>query len=343
MKFKKLTAISAAIVIASLSLTGCGSKTKEESTTGNKEIKIGMVADVGGINDESFNQSAYEGLQQAEKDFGVKVKVIESKQASEYLANMESLIDEGMDLVIGVGNTMKDDIQTQAENYPDQNFAIVDETYDEIPSNVTPILFKENEATYLTGLIAGKMTKTNNVGFIGGMQNPVISRFQYGYMAGVNEANKDAKVNIQYAGTFGDAAKGKSIANQMYGGDVDIILSAAGGTGLGAIEASKEKGKYAIGVDRDQSNLAPDNVITSALKKVNVGVYDTVKELVDGKLKGGEEKVYGLKEDGVGIPESTNKLVDKEILDYVNGIVEKIKSGEIKVPATKEEYDAMQK
>jgi len=291
----------------------------------------------------SFNQSAWEGLQQAEKDFGIEINVIESKQASEYIANMESLMDEDVDLVIGVGNTMKDDIKTEAENYPNQKFAIIDETYDQIPENVTPILFKENEATYLAGLIAGKMTKTNSVGFIGGMQNPVISRFEYGFKAGVEESNKEADVKVQYAGTFGDAAKGKSIANQMYGNNVDIILTAAGGTGLGSIEAAKEKDKFAIGVDRDQSNLAPDNVLTSALKKVNVGVYDTVKKLVDGNLKGGESKVYGLKEDGVGIPESTNKLVPQDVLDYVNGMVEKIKSGEIKVPATKEEFGAGQK
>ena len=341
MKFKKITAISTAIIIASLSLVGCSSKSSEEKES--KTLKVGMVADVGGINDESFNQSAWEGLQQAKKDFGIEVKVIESKQASEYITNMESLIDEDMDLVIGVGNTMKDDIRTEAENYPDQKFAIIDETYDQIPENVTPILFKENEATYLAGLIAGKMTKTNNVGFIGGMQNPVISRFEYGFKSGVKEANKEADVKVQYAGTFGDAAKGKSIANQMYGNNIDIILTAAGGTGLGSMESAKEKGKYAIGVDRDQSNLAPENVLTSALKKVNVGVYDAVKELKNGKLKGGQEKVYGLKEDGVGIPETTKKLVPQDVLDYVNGMIEKIKSGEIKVPATEEEYKATQK
>ena len=236
---------------------------------------------------------------------------------------------------------MKDDIEKEAENYPEQNFAIIDETYDEIPSNVTPILFKENEATYLAGLIAGRMTKTNNIGFIGGMQNPVISRFEYGFKAGIKESNKDADVKVQYAGTFGDAAKGKSIANQMYSSGVDVILPAAGGTGLGAIESAKEQNKYAIGVDRDQSNLAPENMLTSALKKVNVGVYDTVKELVNGSLKGGTEKVYGLKEDGVGIVES--KLIPQDVIDYVNSIKDKIIKGEIKVPANEKEYNATQK
>ena len=343
MKLKKLIALGLATVMSASMLVGCGAKSDSNASTddGDKVFKVGMITDTGGVNDESFNQSAWEGLQKAEKDFGIEVKVIESKQASEYLQNMESLLDEDVDMVIGVGYTMKEDIEKQAKNYPDKQFVLIDETYDSIPENVTPILFRENEAAYLTGLVAGKMTENNNVGFIGGIQTPVISRFEYGYKAGVKEANKDCNVNVQYAGTFSDAAKGKSIANQMYGNGSDIILAAAGGTGLGSIESAKEQNKYAIGVDRDQSDLAPKNVLTSALKKVNVGVYDTVKEFIEGKLKGGQEKVYGLKEDGVGIPETTKNLVPQEIIDYVNSMIEKIKNDEIKVPVNEEEYKSM--
>lgn len=341
MKFKKLISLSLVTVLSASLLVGCGKGSSDKAE--NKTLKVGMVADVGGINDESFNQSAWEGLQQAKKDLGVEVKVVESKQQSEYMSNIESLVEEGLDLIIGVGNTMVDDIKAEAENYPNQQFAIIDETYDEIPKNVTPLLFKENEATYLTGLIAGKMTKTNKVGFIGGMDNPIISRFEYGYKAGVKSANESAEVKIQYAGTFGDAAKGKSIANQLYSKDVDVILAAAGGTGLGAIEAAKEQNKYIIGVDRDQSSLAPQNVLTSALKKVNVAVYETVKELVDGKLEGGSEKVYGLKQDGVGIAENTAKLIPEDILTYVNDQVEKIKSGELVIPSNEKEFNEFAK
>ena len=322
-------------------LVGCGNSS--EGKEAKKTVKVGMVDDVGGINDESFNQSAWEGLQKAKKDLGIEIKVIESKQQSDYIQNIETMVDDGMDLIIGVGYTMAEDIKTEANNYPEQQFAIIDETYEDIPKNVTPILFRENEAAYLTGLIAGRMTKTNQVGFIGGMDSAVVNRFEYGYKYGVNEANKDAQIKTQYAGTFGDAAKGKSIANQMYSGGADIILSAAGGTGLGAIESAKEQNKYAIGVDMDQSKLAPDNVLTSALKKVDVGVYDTVKAFVDGSLKGGETKIYGLKQDGVGIPETTKNLVTQDILDYVNSQIEKVKSGDIKVPSTKEEYNKTQK
>ena len=179
MNYRKIVALSSAILIGSVSLIGCTSKKENAESNGNNAIKVGMVADVGGINDESFNQSAWEGLQKAQKELGIEVKVIESKQASEYLGNIETLADDNMDLIIGVGNSMAGDIKTQAENYPDLNFAIIDETYDEIPENITPILFKENEAAYLTGLIAGKMTKTNEVGFLGGMENQVIYRFLY--------------------------------------------------------------------------------------------------------------------------------------------------------------------
>lgn len=339
MNYKKIISLSSAMIIGVISLSGCTNKNENTNSDKNKTLKIGMVTDVGGINDESFNQSAWEGLQRAQKELGVDVKVLESKQASEYIGNIETLADEGMDLIIGVGNTMAEDIKTQSENYSDLNFAIIDETYDTIPKNVTPILFKENEATFLTGLIAGKMTKTNEVGFIGGMENSTIYRFLYGYEYGVEQANDEADVNIQFAGTFADAAKGKSIATQMYSNGIDIILSAAGGTGVGAIEAAKEQNKYAIGVDKDQSELAPKNVLTSALKKVDVGVYDTVKEFKDGKLVGGQAKIYGLKENGVGIPESTKNLVPQDIIDYVNTMADKVKSGEIKVPDTKEEFD----
>ena len=336
MKFKKLVALSSAIIIGSMSLIGCSNKADNTNNSGAKEtITVGMVADTGGINDESFNQSAWEGLQEAEKELGIEIKVIESRQASEYLGNIETLVDDGMNLIIGVGYTMADDIKTQAENYPDVNFALIDETYDEIPSNVTPIVFKANEAAYLTGLIAGKMTKTNQVGFIGGMDNPVINQFEYGYTAGVKEANAKAQVKAQYAGTFSDAAKGKSIANQMYANNSDIIFAAAGGTGVGSIESAKEQNKYIIGADKDQSSLAPENVLTSALKKVNVGVLETVKAFKNGDKIGGEERVYGLKEDGVGIPESTKNLVPQDVLDYVNTMAEKVKNGEIEVPSTK--------
>ena len=337
MKFKKLLSLSTAFLVSASILTGCGSNKGTEKN----DISVGIVLGAGSINDQSFNQSTWEGLQKAKADFGIEIKYLESKQESDYIQNIETLMDEDTDLIIGVGYQLKDSIEESAKNYPEQKFAILDETYDTIQENVIPVVFKEEESAYLVGVMAAKMSKTNKVGFIGGLPAPSVVRHQYGYKYGVTNTNKDTQILEQYVNSFTDQAKVKSIAKQMQSSNADIILAAAGDSGTGAIEAAKEANKYAIGVDRDQSDLAPKNVLTSALKKVNVGVYDTVKEFVEGKLTGGQEKVYGLKEDGVGIPETTKNLVPQEIIDYVNSMIEKIKNDEIKVPVNEEEYKSM--
>ena len=337
MTFKKLATLAMATVVSASLLVGCsGSK---ESAKDDK-ITVAMITDVAGVNDQSFNQSAWEGLQRAEKELGIEVKYLESKQDSDYATNIETLVDENVDLILGVGMKLADAIKEGAELYPEQNFVLVDEELKDA-SNVKSILFKAEESAYLAGLIAGKTTKTNNVGFIGGMELPVIDTFKYGFMAGVKAANPDAKVQSQYANSFTDQAKGKSIAKQMQSSNADIILAAAGDSGTGAIEAAKEANKYAIGVDRDQSDLAPENVLTSAVKKLNVASYDLVKDLVEGTFKGGAEKVYGLKEGGVGIVENTKNLIPQDVMDYVNKEANKVKNGEIKIPKTEEEYNQL--
>ena len=337
MTFKKLATLAMATVVSASLLVGCsGSK---ESAKDDK-ITVAMITDVAGVNDQSFNQSAWEGLQRAEKELGIEVKYLESKQDSDYATNIETLVDENVDLILGVGMKLADAIKEGAELYPEQNFVLVDKELKDA-SNVKSILFKAEESAYLAGLIAGKTTKTNNVGFIGGMELPVIDTFKYGFMAGVKAANPDAKVQSQYANSFTDQAKGKSIAKQMQSSNADIILAAAGDSGTGAIEAAKEANKYAIGVDRDQSDLAPENVLTSAVKKLNVASYDLVKDLVEGTFKGGAEKVYGLKEGGVGIVENTKNLIPQDVMDYVNKEANKVKNGEIKIPKTEEEYNQL--
>ena len=339
MKLKKLISISVSAVLCLSVLTGCSSDQSSEK----EPMSIGIVLGEGSINDQSFNQSTWEGLKKAEKDFGISVKYFESKQESDYIQNIETLVDEETDLIIGVGYQLKDSIEESAKDYPKQKFALMDETYDNIPENVVPVVFKEEEAAYLTGIISAKMTKTNTVGFIGGLPAPSVVKYQNGYKYGVQSTNKEIKVLEQYANSFSDQAKGKSIAKQMYSSNADVILSAAGDVGTGAIEAAKENNKFAIGVDRDQSYLAKDNVITSALKKLNVASYDLAKELVEGNYKGGVEKLYGLKEGAVGISENTNNHVPKEIIDYVNKEAEKVISGEIKVPKNEKEYKELSK
>jgi basic membrane protein A len=307
---------------------------------GAADLKISMVTDVGGVNDQSFNQSAWEGLQRAEKELGIKVGYKESKQDADYAPNMETLTDAGNDLIWGIGFLMGDAIKETAEINPDQQYAIIDFAYGpETPANVTCAVFQEEQPSFLVGYIAGKMTKANKVGFVGGIKFPLIEKFEYGFMAGVKTANPECEVLRQYAESFTDAAKGKAITNNMYQQGADIVFHAAGGVGDGVIEAAKEKGKWAIGVDKDQNFLAPDNVLTSAMKRVDNAIFDVARRLKDGKLKGGETVVYSLANEGVGIAPTSDKHVPAEILKEVDGLVAKIKGGEIVVPATLADYD----
>lgn len=336
MTFKKIATLAMATVVSASLLVGCSGNNESAS---DDKITVAMITDVAGVNDQSFNQSAWEGLQRAEKELGIEVKYLESKQDSDYATNIETLVDEDVDLILGVGMKLSEAIKEGSELYPDQNFVLVDEEID--ASNVKSILFKAEESAYLAGLIAGKTTKTNNVGFIGGMELPVIDTFKYGYMAGVKAANPDAKVQAQYANSFTDQAKGKAIANQMYSNGADIVFTCGGDVGTGAIEAAKENGKFAIGVDRDQSDLAPQNVLTSAIKRVDAGVFETVKSYVNGTFEGGTTTTYGLEENAVGVPDTTKNLVSQDILDLVEETITKLKNKEITVPKNEEEYNAM--
>lgn len=326
---KKILVLSILVVLV---LSGCGQAKKEAG------IRVAMVTDVGGVNDQSFNQSAWEGLQKAEKDFGISVNYVESKQDADYQPNMETLLDAGNDLIWGIGFKMGDALTTAAKLNPEQKYAGIDCFFEAPTPNLVGILFKEQEPSFLVGYIAGKMSKTNKVGFVGGMDFFVIHKFHYGFMAGVKFANPDCEVQVQYADSFTDAAKGKAIANQMYKNGADIVYHAAGGVGDGVIEAAKEQNKFAIGVDRDQNSLAPDNVITSAMKRVDNAIYNLTETLKTDSYPGGSNVVYGLKEGGVGIAPSSSKHVPAEILEEVEKIKAKIIAGDIVPPVNAEEF-----
>ncbi|WP_446897008.1 BMP family lipoprotein [Clostridium sp. LBM24168] len=333
------------ILCVSIVFVGCANKSTQKYSDSQEQINslplsIGIITDVGGINDGSFNQSAWEGLEKAQKDLGIKADYLETKNENDYTKNFEAALDKKKDLIWGIGFMMANSIKTEAQKHPKQKYAIIDNTYgNDTPSNLIGVVFKENESSFLVGYIAGKMTKTNTVGFIGGVNSTLIQKFQYGYMAGVRYANPKCKVVSEYAGSFSDPAKGKEIASKMYDGGADIIFHASGATGNGLIQCAKEKGKYCIGVDSDQSVLAPNNVITSAMKKVDVAVYDVAKDLKDGRWNGGATLQYGLSEGGVDIAPTTNKLVPENILNEVNGIKVRVTSGQLKIPETKEEYN----
>lgn len=308
-------------------------------TAGAKKFKVAMVTDVGGVNDQSFNQSAWEGLKRAKKELGMKIAYKESKQDADYAPNMETLTDANYDLIWGIGFLMGDAIKNTALINPDQKYAIIDFTYgDKTPKNVGCAVFQEEQPSFLVGYIAGKMTKTNKVGFVGGIKFPLIEKFEYGYMAGVKLANPKCQILRQYAESFTDAAKGKAIANNMYQQNADIVFHASGSVGDGVIEAAKEKNKWAIGVDKDQNFLAPENVLTSAMKRVDNAVFDMVKRMKKGQFQGGATVVYNLANDGVGIAPTSKKHVPKKILDEVDGLIKQIKAGKIVVPSTQKAY-----
>jgi basic membrane protein A len=310
-------------------------------TAGAEKFKVAMVTDVGGVNDQSFNQSAWEGLKRSKKELGVNIAYKESKQDADYAPNMETFTDAGFDLIWGIGFLMGDAIKSTARINPDQKYAIIDFAYGpQTPKNVACAVFQEEQPSFLVGYIAGKMTKTNRVGFVGGIKFPLIEKFEYGFLAGVHLANPDCEVLRQYAESFTDAAKGKAIANNMYQQDADIVFHASGGVGDGVIEAAKEKGKWAIGVDKDQNFLAPDNVLTSAMKRVDNAIFDMVGKLTRGEFKGGDTVVYNLSNDGVGIAPSSGKHVPKPVLARVDELIKEIKAGKIVVPATMDAYEA---
>ena len=307
-------------------------------------LKVGMVTDVGGVNDQSFNQSAWEGLQRAKKELGVKASYQESKQDADYPANLETLYDSKNDMIWGIGFKMADAILIAAKQNPKQKYGIIDYTYGaKTPANVVGVMFKAEEGAFLAGYIAAKMSKTGTLGFIGGMSVPIIHSFQYGFKAGAKYANKKINILEQHAESFTDAAKGKAIANQMIGKGADVVFHAAGAVGDGVIEAAKEKNKMAVGVDRDQNYLAPKNVITSSMKRVDNAVFNVVTDLNKGIFKGGTTVEYGLKDGAVDIAPTTSKMIPAVLLEDVARIKKEIIAGKIKIPATDKAYATFEK
>ncbi len=354
---KVLSSILTLALIVSLAACGGGTTDKDNSTSGTStgdstskssatasSMVVGMVTDVGGINDQSFNQSAWEGLQQFSKDTNASISYLESKQESDYVTNLDKLADQNNSLIWGIGFAMADAIKTAASQYPDKTYAIVDNSYgEETPSNVIGVVFKAQEPSFLVGYIAAKTTKTNKVGFVGGIKGDVIDQFEYGYRAGVayasKELGKDITVNVQYANSFTDQAGGKAIASSMYTKGCDIVFHAAGGAGIGVIEAAKEANKFAIGVDRDQSYLAPKNILISAMKLVGKAMNLVSTQVKDGKELGGTTQVFGMKEGCVGIPEK-NPNVDEKVLTDAKAVEEKLINESIDVPYSQATFDS---
>ena len=300
-------------------------------------FKIGMVTDVGGVNDGSFNQSAWEGLQRAAENFGCEVKYIESKGDADFVPNIESFLDEDYDLIICTGYVMADAVRDAAELNPDQKFAIVDDASNADLDNVTCMMFEQEQASYLVGLAAGYTTESNVVGFVVGQANETMNSFGYGYLAGVLDANPDATILQYNANSFGDASAGKTAVNTMVTKGADVVFHAACGTGLGVIDGCKENGIWAIGVDSDQSPLAPETILTSALKRVDNACYDATKKAILGTLEGGVA-TYDLAAGGVDIAPTTDNL-SKDVLEKIEDAKKDIIAGDLVVPKNQEEFE----
>ena len=298
------------------------------------DYKIALVTDTGGINDQSFNASAWEGMLRAQEELGVEVKYFESKTDADYEPNLTMAIDDGYDLVIAVGWMMADQLAEVAEAYPDQKFAIIDNG--SVGDNVVGVNFATEQCSYLVGVVAATMTQTKNVGYVVGMISPLMDTFGVGYYAGVLDTCPDCTIQAFNANSYGDVAGGKSATLNMYTNGADIVYHAAGATGMGVIEAAAEQGKYAIGVDQDQNYLAPENVLTSAMKRVDISVFSLIEDVVNGTFEAGN-KLYTLESGAVDIAPTTT-LLSEDALAAVEAAKAAILAGDIVVPADREAF-----
>jgi basic membrane protein A len=303
--------------------------------------KVALIVAQGGLGDRSYNDSGFAGLTKAAQDFGVEVVPIESPDpVGEGEQLLRTAAEAGFDLIITLEFTHFDPLPRVAPDYPDTTFAIVNIVVDE--PNVVSVMFDEHTGSYLAGALAAMVTSDDSleqtnaetvIGTIGGVQSSGIDVFLHGYLQGACAVNPDIDVLWAYSNGFADPATGKEITLGMYEQDADVVFQVAGGTGAGVIDAAKEENRFAIGVDSDQDYLAPGNVLTSMLKRVDIAVYDLIKQMAEGELQGGGVAQYGLDENGVGLSEMTytRHLLPGEYLDQVNEMYEAIIAGELDV------------
>lgn len=354
-KWSKLLALMLALSLVASFAVGCAAPEEpapeepvaEEPKT---DIKAAMVTDVGGLGDKSFNDLSYAGLQRAESELGVEIEVLESKEPTDYESNINQLATAGFNPIFAVGFLMTDTVIKVAPQFPDVNFGGIDVFFEEPAANVVGLNFKEHEAAYLAGIVAGKLTAMPDVddrlndkkviGFVGGMEIPPVQKFEAGFIAGAKSVLPDVEVKSIYTGTFTDQQKGLEAGKSLIEGGADIIFAAAGATGTGTAKACKDNKALFIGVDADQYETIEgigDTILTSAVKRVDNAVFLTVKEAVDGAFKAGENRVFGLAEDGVGLApyHDWDAKMPQDVKDAVNKAIADIKGGTVTVPETK--------
>jgi len=330
------------LVVCSLSCAKKKETSEGARTPEGTAFKVGLVFDVGGRGDKSFNDSAYRGLKKAKEELGIDFEYIEPGEGSDRSSALRLLANGDASIIFGIGFLFTDDITEIAKEYREKKFACVDFTVTDagiIPDNLLALKFREEEGSFLVGAIAALKSQTGKVGFIGGMKIPLIKKFEAGYIAGATYVRPDVQVFVSYAGVtdnaFKNPSKGKELALTQYSKGADVIFHASGSTGLGVFEAARETGKLAIGVDSDQYAEAPGHVLTSMIKDVDVAVFETIKSAMGGAFKGGV-KTLGLAEQGISYvyDENNKALIGEEIHSKVEELKGQIISGEIVVPAT---------
>ena len=329
-----LVAINLVVFVAGWAMFGSG------PPKAGSGVKVGIVFDVGGKNDKSFNEAAYRGLEKARLELGVETTYIEPSEGADRETAMRTLAARGYHLVIGVGFIFSPDIERLAKQFPNTKFACVDYAPSDgvgVIPNLAGLTFREQDGSFLVGAIAGLLTRTKTVGFVGGMKIPLIGKFEAGYVAGVKHVCPACRVLSAYAGSdpkaFADPPLGQDLASAQYSKGADIIFHAAGKTGDGVFAAARQRRARAIGVDSDQHDTAPCCIVTSMVKRVDTAVVDLIKELAAKQWHGGIREL-GLRENGVGfIAEEKNRfLLPIDVVAKANKLREQIIAGEIKVP-----------
>lgn len=284
-------------IITALLLSACSNS--DQNSEASERVKVGVMLSDAGLGDQSFSDLGLIGLEQARDELNISFDYREIKDTKTYEQGLEELIAQGNDLIIGLGFSLQEALETVAPKYPDTSFVLVDSVSD-VP-NIYNVTFKEDEGSYLLGSLAAMKTQSNIVGFIGGMDTPLIQKFEKGFTAGVKSQNPEAQVLSTYANSFGDDKLGASIAKDMIAAGADFIYPAAGFTGVGAILKAQNAGIYSFGVDSDQYYLAENSIVTSMLKQVDIAVFNTIKEFVDTGKLAEKNTVLGIKENGVNL------------------------------------------
>jgi basic membrane protein A and related proteins len=344
----KVTGLAVLLAALTLVAAGCGGGDDEQAggttataptTAPATQLKVGLITDLGQLDDAGFNELAYNGLKRAERELGIKGRVVESRSSADYVPNITALVRQDYDVIVGVGFAQGGAINTAAKRFPNVKFAIVDVdqgTLKDKPSNVEGLLFKEQEVGYLAGYLAALEAKRDgktSISAVGGFKEPPVDRFIAGYRAGAEKAVPGTKVRWAYSSDWDDQAKCKELALNQIAAGSKVVFQVAGGCGLGALNAAKERGVWGVGVDADQSFLGP-HVLTSALKGVDQAVFQTIKGIQDGTWQGGGNSVFGLDRNGVGLGTMSPKA-NKADIAKVDEIKQQLAKGELgDIPTT---------